>query len=103
LTRLCFKSFFPRDNFDYSGFVKSNFRDATSFSHVPHLEDYWANCPDEFEVRKRLWSRMIVKQINMFQVDLVTQGVTEEDTEEIVDPFYVEQIEYLPIHGINWE
>ena len=74
LTRLCFKLFFLQENFDYLGFVKSNFKNVDSFIHVPHLEDYWANCPDEFEVRKRLWSRLTVRKINMFNIDLNTQG-----------------------------
>ena len=34
LSRLCFKPFSPRENFDYMGFIRSNFKNATSFIHI---------------------------------------------------------------------
>ena len=67
-----------------------------------HLEDYWANDLDEFEVRKRLWSRLIVSQINMFEVNLYTNGIKEDKSEEVIDSFCVNQIECMPIPKIDW-
>ena len=58
LSRFCLKPYSPREDFDYTGFARDNFKHASSLVHVPNLEDYWANCPNEFEVRKRLWSRL---------------------------------------------
>lgn len=40
LSRLCLKPYTPREEFDYAGFAKDNFRHASSLAHVPHLEDY---------------------------------------------------------------
>lgn len=47
-------------------------------------------CLDEFEVRKILWPRLIVKKIYMFNVDLNTYGLREDDTEEVIDLFYID-------------
>lgn len=101
LSCLCLKPYTPRKEFDYAGFSRDNFRHASSLTHVPHLEDYWTNCPDEFEVRKRLWSRLTINQINMFKVDLHTHKINEDEAEEMIDPFYVEQIECIPIPKLD--
>ena len=82
-------------------FARNNFKNTTLLVHVPHLEDYYANCSDEFKVRKRLWSRLIVKQINMFDVNLSTHGLRDDDAEEVVDSFYIDQIECIPILKID--
>lgn len=102
LSRLYLKPYSPREDFDYIGLSRDNFKHASSLFHVPHLENYWANCPDEFEVRKRLWSRLRVSQINMFKVNLSTHGMMEDEVEEVIDLFYVDQIECIPISEIDW-
>ena len=38
----------------------------------------------------------------MFNVDLDTCGLKEEDSEEVLDSFYIDQIEYMPIPEIDW-
>lgn len=101
LSHFCLKPYAPREEFDYIGLARENFRHATSLVHVPHLEDYWANFPDEFKVRKRLWSRLTVSQINMFKVDLNTCKITKDEVEDVIDPFYVDQIECIPIPELD--
>ena len=103
LTRLCFKPFTSRLDFDYTGFVRNNIKNAVSLIHSPQLEDFWANCLNEFEVRKRLWSRLTIKQITMFNVELDTYGLKDDDSEEVLDQFYMDQIEYMHIPKIDWE
>ena len=38
----------------------------------------------------------------MFDVDLDTYGLRENDAEEVIDPFYIDQIECMPIPKIDW-
>lgn len=38
----------------------------------------------------------------MFKVDLNTHGIKEDGVEEVFDPFYVEQIECIPIPELDW-
>ena len=45
---------------------------------------------------------MTVNQINMFKVDLCTNGIREDKNEKVIDPFYVNHIECMPILGIDW-
>ena len=101
LTWLCLKLFSPREILDYTGFIGNNLKNAISFIHISQLEDHWENCPSEFEVGKRLWLRLTIKQINMFNVDLGTYGLKEEDSEEVIDPFYIDQVECMPIPKID--
>ena len=37
----------------------------------------------------------------MFNVDLDMYGLKEEDSEEVIDPFYIDQIECMPILEID--
>lgn len=39
----------------------------------------------------------------MFYVDLDTCGLKEEDSKKVIDPFYIDQIECIPIPKIDWE
>ncbi len=45
---------------------------------------------------------MTVNQINMFKVNLSTHRIIEDETEDIIDPFYVDQIECIPIPKLDW-
>ncbi len=101
LSRLFLKPYTPKKEFDYARFSRDNFRHASSLTHVPHLEYYWENCPYEFEVRKRLWCRLTINQINMFNVDLNTHRIKEDEVEEVIDPFYVEKIKCIPIPKLD--
>lgn len=43
----------PRANFDAKGFVVTHLTLRKDFTHVPNMEDFWADYCDEFEVGKR--------------------------------------------------
>ena len=97
--------FFPGKLFVLSHYVRVCFRLSMfiiSGRESQLLEDYWTNFPNEFEVRRRLWSCLTIKQIIMFNVELDTCGLKEEDSEEVLDPFYIDQIECMPIPKIDW-
>lgn len=50
-------------NFDNKGYAQTHLRLRPGLSHIPQLEDFWEDCYDEFEVKKRMWSRFMVNQI----------------------------------------
>ena len=39
----------------------------------------------------------------MFDVNLNTHGLKDDDAEEVVDPFYIYQIECIPIPKIDYD
>lgn len=44
--------------FDNKYFIKNYLQIGLNFHQILQLEDYWAYCVDEYEVRKRSWMRM---------------------------------------------
>lgn len=76
-------------DFDDKDFAHPLFELRLEFSHVPQLEDFWANCDADYEVRKRWWSRLTLKQIKEFKLQMNVKGVQEDKGEEVVDPFYI--------------
>lgn len=95
------KPYRTRNYFDDKSFVAHHFRVNATFLHQPHLEDYWADCAGEFEVRKRLWSRFTLNQIITLKIPMDTRGV-ENDDEDVLDPQYTELVECVPILEIDW-
>ena len=78
------------------------YSEATSSTlHIPHLEDFWENCQDDFKVRKKLWSRLTLAQIEDFNLPLDVLAMTREKDEEIIDPTYIEKIEAYPLPEID--
>jgi hypothetical protein len=92
-----------RPNFGSQEFSLRYSKLGSSSLHVSHLEDLWANCQDDFEVRKRLWSRLSLAQIKDFNLTIDTSGVIEEEDEEIVNPSYIEQLDAYPLLKIDWK
>ena len=41
MSNICLKPYAARKGFDYARFAKGNLKVASSFRHIPHLEDYW--------------------------------------------------------------
>ena len=54
-------TYHSHSNFDEKGFAQPLFELRPEFSYVPYLEDFWVDCDDDFEVRKRWWSRLSLK------------------------------------------
>lgn len=64
-----------RWKFDSRGYVVENLNMDDHFFHEPQLEDYWENCSDELEVRKRLWSRFTLQQVLTMKLPINVTGV----------------------------
>lgn len=46
---------FPYDNKDY---VKNNLNLSTGYHHCPDIEEFWEDCNDGYEVKRRDWIRL---------------------------------------------
>lgn len=60
------------------------------YEHKEDLEDYWANAVDEYEVKKRLWSRLplsLVRTTKLFRIP----DQLEDDGDHIQSGFDVRQ------------
>lgn len=44
--------------FDNKNFVRNHLYLGPRYYHMPHLKDFWADCVDDNEVRKRDWMRL---------------------------------------------
>lgn len=44
--------------FDSKGFVKNNLELGLDYYHFPTMEDFWEDCEDDFELRRRDWMRL---------------------------------------------
>jgi len=42
------------------------------------IEDYWANCKDEFESRDYIFPILIVDHIKLYKVNLDMEGVEDD-------------------------
>lgn len=80
--------------------VKNNLKLGPSFFHLPTLEDYWANCFDEFEVRRRNWMRFSLRQIVTYGLDWDVQGI--EDDESDLFPIFIKLIVNWRITTMDW-
>lgn len=61
-----------------------------TFRHVDHIEDYWVNCRDDFDVHRRRFSRMALKMIRMYRIMEVPNQVQDDDTS------LIQQYDYEP-------
>lgn len=59
------------------------------------LEDFWANVADEFDIRKRLWSRLLVNLIKTTELFCVPDQL--EDDGEYTQPCYDENRALSPV------
>lgn len=57
LKKLNLQLYGTQANFDAKGFVVAHLTLRKDFTHVPNMEDFWVDCCDEFEVRKRAHQR----------------------------------------------
>ena len=56
--------------------------------HKPSMEDYWENCVDDFEVRKRSYDHFSLSQISVFLSEDV--GGLSDDEGEVLPQFFIE-------------
>lgn len=71
------------------------------YLNFPNIEDFWDDCEDEFEVRKRDWVGFNLKQICNFKMEWIIEDI-KDDESDLIDPFYFEKIQDQPLPTINW-
>lgn len=54
-------TYFIHSQFDSKGFAQSRFDLHPTFIHKPQIEDFWVYCEEDYEVRKKWWSRLALK------------------------------------------
>lgn len=72
-----------------------------TYAHKYHVEDFWADCKDDKEVRMRHYMRMTVQFLRRVQLFPVPDQV-EEDESTLVHPRYP-AVADLAIPSINWD
>jgi hypothetical protein len=93
MQRYPFTSYRSRADFDphhHIGVVNRR-----KYEHIVDLEDYWANAADEYEVRKRLWSRLSISFIRTIELFRVPNQL--EDDGEYIQPGFDERQSLSPI------
>lgn len=88
-----------RNNFDPYG--KAMKQANITFRHKDHIEDYWDNCRDEFDVLRRIFSRLPLKLIRLYKVVEVPEKV-QDDEVNLVQHHDYETQRRKPFPPINW-
>lgn len=101
MVNITLHSFYSRFPFDHSGYVKNNLALGPGYLHFPTLEDYWANCEHDFEVRKSDWMRFTIQEIIDYKMGWDVTGVTK-DRSDLIDPYFFEWTQVLELPYINW-
>ena len=63
--------------------------------------DIWEDCENDFEVRKRDWMWLTIRQVIDFKLDIDVTSV-DDDEVSLVYPLYYEKIELLDLPPIDW-
>lgn len=93
--RLLFHS--KRSRFDRTGEAQK--KACREYSHKDNMEDYWANCSDEFEIKKK-FSRLPINLVWLYNFKAIPDQV-EDDGDLIQDHAY-EAVKDKSIGEIDW-
>ncbi|KAH9326879.1 hypothetical protein KI387_007057, partial [Taxus chinensis] len=72
--------------------------------HRPNTEDYWANCADDFEARRRHYehygrlSLQLIKELNLYQIP---KGFQDDDI-DLLSFEYETLIKHTPLEDMDW-
>ena len=75
--------------------------EGSDYLHFPIMEDYWENCENDFEVRRRDWMRFTVQKIIDYKMGWDVTGIKEDEL-YLIDHFFFEKIQLLELPYINW-
>ena len=101
MVNMTLHSFHGRFPFDGSGYVKNNLALGPVYLHFPTMENYWENCEDDFEVRRRDYMWFTVQQIIDYKMEWDVTCITEDGL-DLIDPYFFEHIQLLELPHINW-
>lgn len=69
-------------------------------SHESSMEDYWVNCDDEYEVRRRNYRRFRLSQIADFMSEDI-EGLSDDEGEVILPSFFVDSVDSQPLPRVD--
>ncbi|KAH9295724.1 hypothetical protein KI387_039312, partial [Taxus chinensis] len=87
-----------RAQFDINGYMQKIL--GAKYQHNPTMEDFWAACSDEHEVRRLEFSRLTLAQIKAFRIKNPPDSFVNDD-EDVIDPSY-DAISFTPLPRIDW-
>jgi len=64
--------------------------------HRPHLEDFWVDCVDEHEVRRRDWSRLTLDQMRVFMLGWDLPNLVDDYSYMFDQGYYIESAKPFP-------
>ena len=59
-----------RPMFDQNGYAREVLQIGSLIKHITIVEDYWVDYKDEFESQDHTFSRFIVGQVKLCQIDI---------------------------------
>lgn len=83
MRKVTMRFFKPRKFFNYRG-IKNKI--IKNYTHIHEIEDVWVDCRTEEDVRKMDQCRLIVEQIENFDLADVPEDLEEDG--DIIDPAY---------------
>lgn len=99
LSKLGLKPYNERRSYDPHGVFAAQLE--KNYAHLPALEDFWANCRDEFEVRRRSYSRLTLHQMKDYLAKDI-EGLLDDDGDVLLPMYTRNQIEDQPLPQVNW-
>lgn len=72
-----------------------------AYAHQYHIEDFWADCQDDKEMRARHYMRVMVLFLRRVQPFLVPDQVKED--ESTIMHLRYPMVANLPIPSIDWD
>lgn len=91
-----------RHHFDASNYIKQNLQLGPNFNHIPSLQDLWANCKDDIEMRERSWSPLIVEQIRIQNILIDIKGLYD-DQSNMLSNHYLTKIKGTALQHVTFQ
>lgn len=88
---------FPRKCFDHDNLAKRAY--GRRYRAKESVEDYWKNCSDDYEVRRREYSRLSVQQMRLYEYRRVPDQLI--DSRNCLQVREFESVRHLLL-GIDW-
>ncbi|KAH9306929.1 hypothetical protein KI387_011333, partial [Taxus chinensis] len=91
--------FKPRTCFDLKKFIEQNIKIV--YHHRADTEDYWADCADDFEARRRHCGRFSLQLIQELSLYQVPEGL-QDDNSDLYSYEYENVIKHTPLEDLDW-
>ncbi|KAH9297768.1 hypothetical protein KI387_029450, partial [Taxus chinensis] len=72
-----------------------------TYHHKPDTEDYWADCANDFEARRRHYGRLSLQKIIDLNLYQVPEGLKDDD-EGLQSFEYERYIKHTPLETLDW-